>query len=261
LSPGRAFDIRVHGNDEKLYIRDVTAGNLARVTLDNSGNVGIGTTGPSEKLDVHGGHIRVFDPASNTGFVGSGRDTRITFGNDGSGQNSAWITTGGESRFIVKQNGNVGIGTTEPEGILEVAGDLSVAGDAGIIVHNISTVNNNADAIRIVDDATGQIRYRNTVGHQFGVDPSGNPSYYFTNDGSNSYLNANGGNVGIGTTEPQHKLDVEGYVQAHGYYTGDIVFQKDGSNRWRMFEDEKGLYLENLSTGEVYRFVLEKVEK
>jgi hypothetical protein len=70
-----------------------------------------------------------------------------------------------------------------------------------------------------------------------------------------------GGNVGIGTTEPQHKLDVEGYVQAHGYYTGDIVFQKDGSNLWRMFEDEKGLYLENLSTGEVYRFVLEKVEK
>jgi hypothetical protein len=39
------------------------------------------------------------------------------------------------------------------------------------------------------------------------------------------------------------------------------VFQKDGSNLWRMFEDEKGLYLENLSTGEVYRFVLEKVEK
>jgi len=28
-----------------------------------------------------------------------------------------------------------------------------------------------------------------------------------------------------------------------------------------MFEDEKGLYLEDLSTGEVYRFGLEKVEK
>jgi hypothetical protein len=27
-----------------------------------------------------------------------------------------------------------------------------------------------------------------------------------------------------------------------------------------MFEDEKGLYLENLSTGEAYRFALEKVE-
>jgi hypothetical protein len=71
----------------------------------------------------------------------------------------------------------------------------------------------------------------------------------------------NNGNVGIGTTEPIYKLDVEGYVQAHGYYTGDIVFQKDGKALWRMFENEKGLYLEDLSTGEVYRFVLEKVEK
>ena len=30
-----------------------------------------------------------------------------------------------------------------------------------------------------------------------------------------------------------------------------IVFQKDGRKLWRMFEDEKGLYLENLSTGKV----------
>jgi hypothetical protein len=86
----------------------------------------------------------------------------------------------------------------------------------------------------------------------------GNTNYagYFVGD--RVYIS---GNVGIGTTEPQHKLDVEGYVQAHGYYTGDIVFQKDGNKLWRMFEDEKGLYLENLSTGEVYRFVLEKVKK
>jgi hypothetical protein len=32
-------------------------------------------------------------------------------------------------------------------------------------------------------------------------------------------------------------------MQAHGYYTGDIVFQKDGNKLWRMFEDEDGLYL------------------
>lgn len=69
------------------------------------------------------------------------------------------------------------------------------------------------------------------------------------------------GNVGIGKTDPEHELDVEGYVQAHGYYTGDITFQKEGRGLWRMFEDEEGLYLENLRTGKVYRFLLQEVEK
>ncbi len=68
------------------------------------------------------------------------------------------------------------------------------------------------------------------------------------------------GNVGIGITAPEHELDVEGYVQAHGYYTGDIIFQKDKERLWRMFEDEKGLYLENLKSGKVYRFLLQEVE-
>ncbi|MEW6609281.1 MAG: hypothetical protein AB1414_17865 [bacterium] len=69
------------------------------------------------------------------------------------------------------------------------------------------------------------------------------------------------GNVVIGTTEPTYKLDVEGDVQAHAYHTGDIFFQRDGQNLWRMFEDENGLYLESLKTGKVYRFVLQEVEK
>jgi hypothetical protein len=69
------------------------------------------------------------------------------------------------------------------------------------------------------------------------------------------------GNVGIGETAPEHELDVEGYVQAHGYYTGDIIFQKEKQALWRMFEDEEGLYLENLKTGKVYKFLLQEVEK
>jgi hypothetical protein len=69
-----------------------------------------------------------------------------------------------------------------------------------------------------------------------------------------------GSNVSSGTTEPSEKLDVAGKVKAQEFITGDITFQKDGQKLWRMFEDEKGLYLENISTGKVYRFVLEEVK-
>ncbi|MGA1823815.1 MAG: hypothetical protein ACMUIP_04055 [bacterium] len=66
------------------------------------------------------------------------------------------------------------------------------------------------------------------------------------------------GNVGIGKTNPQAKLDVEGTVQAHAFDTGDIVFRKNGEKLWRMFEGEQGLYLESLKTGETSRIFLEK---
>lgn len=66
------------------------------------------------------------------------------------------------------------------------------------------------------------------------------------------------GKVGIGTTSPAYKLDVEGDVQAYAYHTGDIFFQKNDKKLWRMFEDEDGLYLENLNTGRVYTFVLQE---
>ncbi len=47
-------------------------------------------------------------------------------------------------------------------------------------------------------------------------------------------------------------------IWAAAFHTNDIIFRKNGKELWRMFEDEKGLYLENLATNKVSKIFLEE---
>jgi len=74
--------------------------------------------------------------------------------------------------------------------------------------------------------------------------------------GETLFADVSTGNVGVGTATPSQKLHVDGYVRAKGYYTGDLFFQKDGQTLWRMYEDQAGLYVENIASGKKYDVVL-----
>lgn len=74
------------------------------------------------------------------------------------------------------------------------------------------------------------------------------------------------GTTGIGVRNPNSnpegltpdlKLEVAGRVKARAFDTGDILFHAGGEALWRMFEDERGLQLENVRTGEVSKVFLE----
>ncbi len=112
----------------KLYLGGNTS--QSHVIVDNSGNVGIGTTSPTAKLNVLGpsgsNYASVIGKfySSSTQGIYFGYNTTGSYGYIGS------ITEGATHDPLVLQpsSGNVGIGTTSPSQSLDVNGAARVSG-------------------------------------------------------------------------------------------------------------------------------------
>jgi hypothetical protein len=105
------------------------------VFVDNSGNVGIGTTSPTTKLTIGDGSGTAtmnFVGKDNTVDIGvrieQKNSLKWLIGMNNAVQDSSFsILQGGASdRLVIDTNGNVGIGTTSPSAKLEVRGNLSL---------------------------------------------------------------------------------------------------------------------------------------
>jgi len=87
----------------------------------NGGNVGIGTSSPTQKLDISGGHLRL-DDARRIRFGGG------TAAIEGSGSsNILSLITNNSERMRIDSTGNVGIGTSSPDTFLDIKGDATSA--------------------------------------------------------------------------------------------------------------------------------------
>lgn len=120
-------------SDASSYIWKITGSE--RMRIDASGNVGIGTSSPAERLrvDSTAGSANWIVRARN---VGIGNDTGIWAdasnnmqfaGRNGAGNLSVVVQTAGSSYL---NGGNVGIGTSSPADKLDVAGTIRVVGSA-----------------------------------------------------------------------------------------------------------------------------------
>jgi len=137
----------------KASIHTFYIGDAAKVRINSSGNVGIGTTSPSEKLHVVGNAFLSANSAfkasyNNTdSYHGSMRWAGLQLGNNGvnkivAGRTAAggsfqfWtnntndtanytVTADGIMTMAMTNAGNVGIGTTNPASKLDVQGGMS----------------------------------------------------------------------------------------------------------------------------------------
>jgi len=181
------------------------------------GNVGIGTTEPSRELEVNGDilakRVRIRDDLS---ALFSPDNAHLEVGSQNVGS-SVGIQSGQVSdALVVAADGNVGIGTTTPVANLEITGNLNI-GD-GLVPSPSTSVN-------ILNLAVGQEAFGNLNGISFvenlggeamklGYDGTGsgdaNALRFYGQSGDSILTIQNGGNVGIGITDPTAKMEIDG---------------------------------------------------
>ena len=200
-----------------------TVATTSRMFLSQSGEVGIGTTSPSQKLHVNGA-----TQVDNGGLLLGG--TSSVNGNNpqlrrSNSLNDLIIATGGSDRVAILGNGNVGIGTTSPAYLLDVNEDDNVlafrvtgGGGGAPIASFVRDVGATGSQVNINAQSNfPQIQFTNT-GNTFSIggDTSGNFKISDnTSIGTNDRITIdNTGNVGIGTTDPGKKLHVSSSDQS-----------------------------------------------
>jgi hypothetical protein len=195
--------------------------------ITSSGNVGIGTSSPTQKLDVvissgpynarfHNSSTSTSDynvilvsqgaSGSATGYFGTGGSaaSNTSFANTfviGTQSNSAFVfNTNDAERMRITGSGNVGIGTTNPTEKLDISG----TGDVKAIVQTTSSGSgaNTALGVKTAADGNWLIQTGNAIS-------SGLRFYDVTNSAERMRITS-GGNVGIGVSSPNTQLQING---------------------------------------------------
>lgn len=233
------FAIQYNGALNSLLFKGSAIGGTKNETFMSisrtGGKVGIGTTNPIGKFQVQGAAGE--QAAGQVHIVGNGEggpgDAYISF-DEGAEANSKWsigvkdngnvfaisqgLTMDAAPKFVIKEDdGDVGIGTTSPTSLLHIKGgssDLTIDETPGVSGNSADIYLRNLDA----SDA---------VTNQLNIFAEGSGSYIFAQKSSDPLLSLGvgfdkalniraGKKVGIGTTTPSERLEVDGNIKTSG---------------------------------------------
>jgi len=210
---GDYFNISAYGATDLAFGH----GAATKMTLKNTGNLGIGTASPSEKLDVNGTAKMDTGITEGIHYVGTAVEH---WGDGGTGMSfpandTLSLRTASSDRLYINSSGNVGIGTTSPGARLHV-NQAGTSGAQQIVAALGSTslrpVLQFSESTAATINAGMSIEYNGTG--------SGDTNYMVVNSVANvpRFTVMSGGNVGIGTTNPGYKLEVNA---GNGIFVGE----------------------------------------
>jgi hypothetical protein len=237
---GSSYQILDNGTNQFGYFNGkfyVQTGGTDKLTIDTSGNVGIGTATPLQKLHVYQASSGV-TPYSLTGGINIESNSitgiNILSPNTGYGRiyfsapvsptvgaieyiHSATATsgymkfrTGDVDRMFILGNGNVGIGTNNP---------TTHSGGNALVIRGQSGTGSGRAIMELHETGGGKAVFQQVSSTTYIGSLAGNGSLVLLTNGTGTsateavLINASG-NVGIGTANPSRKLDVrEGDVQ------------------------------------------------
>ncbi|MHA2096622.1 MAG: beta strand repeat-containing protein, partial [Candidatus Hodarchaeales archaeon] len=247
------------GGDNNDELKFSVPGGFMYMKAD--GNVGIGTDNPQQKLDISGGHLGVRSKDENTDsviYIGapfiqetdpenptSAYKGAIYFQANATEQgystgtlhicnrdvennnNTGNLISAGvdDARISILPNGNVGIGTTDPQIKLDIQGD-------GTLIKLKNTVEPETRCTIVFDTDTDNDWELGARGSNGQPD---NAFYIYrtdTNGGNYAMIIDENRNVGIGTTDPEQKLDVNGNIHIRG---------DSGATAFSLLNDSDGL--------------------
>ncbi|KKR39707.1 MAG: hypothetical protein UT75_C0014G0001, partial [Candidatus Yanofskybacteria bacterium GW2011_GWE2_40_11] len=226
----------------------ITTGAVERLTIASDGNVGIGTTSPGQKLSIAVGNIGIDQnyaygdityptyagiiprTSSNASLVANSlQNMYFNIDSDSTeADTNAFIFAknnngvSGAELMRIQENGNVGIGTTGPGSLLEIYKDTN--GIAQLKINNPNAGSSAYTSLVLGNDAGSAEIWRNSAArtvyggaNALNIYQSGAyPIAFFQGTSEIMRIHTNG-NVGIGTTTPLQKLDVNGALYIRGY--------------------------------------------